>query len=214
MPVTASLVLAVLLCRVALRCHLKRTIALLFWGLLLVGWSFAQEKAASSEHETKLANLYDNGRFLYADGVWRADNLNEKTEASFDSVVRLECYKTGGKELVGTDAYCMHATATIILGGLPDVNVTYYPVLSWDKDRVIASDSPTANFPICLWTQITINLHDHSIMATDTRKLGKGHEGLNNICEKMPLAQTYHLVDKGEELARRRIRAGQRSNKP
>lgn len=189
------------------------TIALAFLGLSLAGQLFAQEKAVSAENRTKpaeLAELNDLGYFLYADGVWRADNLNEKTEAAFDSVVRLECYNSGGKQIVGTNAYCMQATATISFGDFPDVNVEYYPVVSWDKDRVIASDSPTGRFPICLWTQITINLHDHSIMATDTRKLGKGHEGLNNVCEKIPLAQTYHLVDKGQELARRRIRASQR----
>jgi hypothetical protein len=44
-------------------------------------------------------------------------------------------------------------------------------------------------------------------MATDTRKLGKGHEGLNNACLEMPLAQTYHLVEKIQELARRQVRA-------
>jgi hypothetical protein len=192
---------------------LKRTIALAFSVVLSAGQSFAQKKAVSTEHGTKpaeLAELSDLGYFLYADGVWRADNLNEKTEAAFDSVVRLECYKTGGKELVGTNAYCMQATASITFGDLPDVDVRYYAVVSWDKERVIASDSPTGRFPICLWTQITINLHDHSIMATDTRKLGKGHEGLNNVCEKTALAQTYHLVDKGQELARRRIRTVER----
>jgi len=40
-------------------------------------------------------------------------------------------------------------------------------------------------------------------MATDTRKLGKGHEGLGNSCEVEPLAQTYHLVDSAEEFARK-----------
>ena len=186
--------------------------ALIFLLALLLAPASAQEKA---EHGTKpptLARLDDFGSFLFADGVWRADNLNEKTEAAFDSVVHLECYKTGGKEMVGTDAYCMVATATIIssgLGSLPDVDVMYYSVVSWDKDRVIASDSPTADFPICLWTQITINRRDHSIMATDTRKLGKGHQGLNNVCEKMPLAQTYHLADKTAELTRRRIGASE-----
>jgi hypothetical protein len=57
--------------------------------------------------------------------------------------------------------------------------------------RVIAADSSTSALPICTWTQITVNLHDHSIMATDTRKLEKGHEGVNNSCEMIPLAQTY-----------------------
>ena len=44
-------------------------------------------------------------------------------------------------------------------------------------------------------------------MATDTRKLGKGHEGLNDICKLAPLAQTYHLVDKTQEMAQKTTRS-------
>ena len=160
----------------------------------------AQEKPA------KLADLNDHGNFLTAEGVWRADNLNEKTENAFPSVARLECYKRGGKDLVGSDAYCMQASAQIV-SGHPDIGVTYYPVIAWDKEKVIAADSATAPFPICIWSQLTINLRDHSIMATDTRKLGKGHEGLGNSCEAYPLAQTYHLVDSAEEFARKDLQA-------
>ncbi len=188
---------------------LKRTIALALLGLLLVEQSFAQKKATGAEDASKvpkLAELHDHGDFLFADGVWRADD--QKLDDTL-AVVRLECYKRGGQELVGSNAYCMEAAARVLLG-LPDIIVTYYPVVSWGIDRVIASDSSTAAFPICVWTQITINLHDHSIMATDTRKLEKGHKGFNNWCEQMPLAETYHLVDKVEELTRRQIRASQR----
>jgi signal transduction protein with GAF and PtsI domain len=87
------------------------------------------------------------------------------------------------------------------------------PVVTWDKDRVIAADSPTATLPICIWTQITVNLQDHSIMATDTRKLGKGHEGVNNACLSLPLAQTYHLVNTMQELMRRQMKAAQKEKK-
>jgi len=162
--------------------------------------------AFGQEQPAKLAELFVHPDFLSGDGVWRADNLNEKTELAFDAVTRLECHKHGGTNLVGTDAYCSQMTASIILE-MPDINVEYFPVISWDADKVTAADSSTTPFPICTWTQITINLQDHSIMATDTRKLGKGHEGLNNACKEAPLAQTYHLVDKGQELIRRRIRA-------
>ncbi len=158
------------------------------------------------EQPAKLAELSVFPDFLFADGVWRADNLNEKNELVFDAVTHLECYKHGGKDLVGSDAYCAQMTASIVLG-MPDINVEYFPVISWGADKVIAADSSTAAFPICTWTQITVNLQDHSIMATDTRKLEKGHEGFNNACKEAPLAQTYHLVDKGQELTRRRIRA-------
>jgi len=158
----------------------------------------------------KLAHLFVRTDSLSADGVWRADNLNEKTELAFDAVTHLECYKHGGKALVDSDAYCAQMTASVVLG-MPDIDVAYYPVITWDADKVIAADSSTAAFPVCTWTQITINLHDHSIMATDTRKLSKGHEGFNDACKEAPLAQTYHLVDKLQELTRRGLRAAQLS---
>jgi hypothetical protein len=156
----------------------------------------------------KLAELSVHATLLSADGVWRPDNLNEKTELAFDAVTHLECHKHGGKDLVGADAYCAQMTASIVLGR-PDITVDYLPVITWDADRVIAADSSTASFPICTWTQITVNLQDHSIMATDTRKLGKGHEGFNDACKEAPLAQTYHLVDKAQELTRRQLRAAE-----
>jgi hypothetical protein len=177
-----------------------RIFALFALGVLPV-WGQAQKAA-------QLADLNVYGDFLNADGVWRADNLNDKTELSFDAATRVECYKHGGKVLINSDAYCMQATASIVLG-MPDIQVDYLPVVVWDQEKVIAASSSTAAFPICTWTQITINLHDHSVMATDTRKLGKGHEGLNNSCELVPLAQTYHLVEKMQELQRRRLRAAQ-----
>jgi hypothetical protein len=179
------------------------------WAIILL---FAMP--AFGQEQPKLAELSVFPDFLFADGVWRPDNLNEKTEMAFDSVTHLECHKHGGRDLVGTDAYCAQMTASVLKSafdtfGMPDITVDYLPVISWNTDKVIAADSSTANFPICIWTQITINLQDHSIMATDTRKLSKGHEGLNNACKEMPLAQTYHLVDKIQELTRRKLRAAE-----
>jgi len=147
------------------------TVAML--ALSLGGLLSAQNKAVDAEHGTKmgkLAQLQNAGRFLFADGVWRPDNPTEKGE-KLDSVTRLECYMSGRER----DRW----QPSILYGGDWDDHireysqrmVTYYSVVSWDAGRVIASDSPTTAFPICLSTQITINLHDQSIMATDTRKL-------------------------------------------
>jgi hypothetical protein len=180
--------------------------------LLFVGQSIAQKKDVNTKHEAKAAKLGDMdnyGDFLTAEGVWRADNLNEKTELLWNSVIRLECYKTGGRQLVGSESYCMEATAQIISGDFPDIEVHYFPVKRWDKEMVIAADSPTEVFPICFWTQITISLREKSIMATDTRKLSKGHEGFKNACQELPMAQTYHLMDKVEEITRRQLRTSQ-----
>src|SRR5437870_4930653 len=118
----------------------KRIITLAVLGLLLADQSFAQKKSARAEDGSKLpklAQLNNHGDFLFADGVWRADNSDEKTDLAVDSVTHLECYKSGGRRIVGSEAYCMEATATIIYD-LPDVNVEYLRVVSWDNDRIIA----------------------------------------------------------------------------
>jgi hypothetical protein len=176
-------------------------IAILFTCAASTG---AQEKPAQFAH----LFLYDDS--LSAEGVFRADILNEKTELAFDTITHIECYKHGGTILVGSDAYCLQAAAAVSFG-MPSIDIAYFPVVTWDKDKVIAADSSTSALPICTWTQITVNLHDHSVMATDTRKLGKGHEGLNNSCDEVPFAQTYHLMDKMQELTRRRLRAAQKT---
>src|SRR5260370_40638886 len=106
-----------------------RPVLVLGLVFVAVAPTHAQEKPA------KLADLNDLGHFLTAEGVWRADNLNEKTENAFPSVTRLECYKHGGKNLVGTEAYRMHASAQIV-SGHPDIAVTYYACISWDRSEV------------------------------------------------------------------------------
>jgi hypothetical protein len=173
---------------------------------------FAQVNKDHRSNSTQFGILNDLGDSLIAEGVWRADNLNEKTELVFDSVSRLECYKSGGQQLVGSNAYCMEAVAQVSFG-VPEIEVNYFPVIRWDKDMVIAANSATDPFPVCTWTQITISLQEHSIMTTDTRKLSKGHEGFNNSCSEVPLAQTYHLIDKVEELTRRRVRESNQKKK-
>lgn len=183
------------------------------WPMLLISVLFIVPSVCGQEKPNKLAELYVYSNFLHAEGVFRPDNLTEKTELAFDAVTRVECYKHGGMDLVDSNAYCMQATASIVLGS-PDIQVEYFPVITWDSEKVIAADSATAAMPICTWTQITVNLHDHSVMATDTKKLGNGHEGVNNACEEVPLAQTYHLMDKIDEMVRRRIRAAQKSKEP
>lgn len=148
-------------------------------------------------------NIYDD--FIQSRGVWLPDNLTEKNE-QIPSVEDVACYRHGGTLLVNSDAYCIVATAQIMYGE-PTVDVTYYPVLSWDKTRIVAAESPTEVMPICIWSQITVNLKDKTIALTDNRKLGKGHEGFNNVCLELPLTENYHLVDELSERQRRARRA-------
>lgn len=147
--------------------------------------------------------------FMWAEGVLRADNLTEETELPFDTVTRIECYKHGGQLLADSDAYCLEASAGTMLG-MPTIDITYLPVKSWGSEMIVAADSPSASMPICVWTQLTINLREKSVMVTDIKKTGKGHEGFNNSCEALPLSQTYLLIDTVSEMTRRRIRAAEK----
>jgi hypothetical protein len=156
--------------------------------------------ADSKLHYTE--EFSDNGDFVTANGMWRVENPTKETEVIL-SETRIECYKTGGTRIVGRNAYCMQATASIILD-LPAVQVDYYPVVSWDKERIIAADSTTAQIPICTWTQITIDLQNKIVTATDTRKPGRS--GWQNSCEKLPQTQTYYLLDKTSEIVRRTVK--------
>lgn len=158
----------------------------------------AAADSATNLHYTEDFN--DHGDFVTASGMWRVESPTKETEVML-SETRIECYKTGGVQLVGTNAYCMQATASIVLN-LPSVEVDYYPVVSWGKDRIIAADSVTAQIPICVWTQITIDLRNKIVTATDTRKPGR--TGLGNSCEKLPQTQTYYLLDKTSEVIRRK----------
>lgn len=143
----------------------------------------------------------DNGDFITAQGMWRVETPNKNTETVLGDV-EIECYKTGGTALVGTASYCMQAVASVF-NNIPSVEVDYYPVLSWSKDRVIAADSSTARFPICIWTQITLDRQNKTVIATDTRKPGR--KGLDNSCDLLPQSQTYYLLDKTSEIIRRGV---------
>jgi len=159
----------------------------------------ARQTTAQQPPQFAKLNVHDD--FVQSRGGWLPDNLTEKNEP-IPSVVDLACYRHGGMMLVNSDAYCIAATAQII-SNEPNVDVTYYPVLSWDRNRIVAADSPKSGIPICIWSEITINLTDKTITLTDHRKLGKGHEGFNNMCFELPLTENYHLVDELSERLRR-----------
>ena len=178
-------------------------------GTLLALCLPVQSRAQQQTPQFAKLNIYDD--FIQSRGVWLPDNLTAKNEP-IPSVADVACYRHGGALLVNSDAYCIVATAQIIFRE-PNVDVTYYPVLSWSKTRIVAADSPTGEFPICIWSEITINLADKTVSLTDHRKLGKGHEGFNNTCLELPLTENYHLIDEVSERVRRALRDGSKKNK-
>jgi len=196
----------------------KTTLTIVF--LLLFAGANGCESASHTTQSTattpqnaeppKFADLYDSaeetriswsGPFVSSEGTWLSDNPAKKN--GLPSVALVQCYKNGGRFLVrDSDAYCMVATAriaTIATKPVPLIDVSYYPVLSWDKNRIVAADSPTAPFPMCLWSQITIDRQNHTVSVTDSRKLRKDLDGLPAACTALPLSETYHLMDRSSE---------------
>jgi hypothetical protein len=66
--------------------------------------------ATTALHYTKY--FFDDGDFITATGMWRVENPTKKTEITL-SETKIECYKTGGMQLVSKNAYCMEATVVL-----------------------------------------------------------------------------------------------------
>jgi hypothetical protein len=92
----------------------------------------------------KLATLQINTQSVWGDGVWRPDNPTKKNEL-IEAVTHYTCSRTGGRQLTGTDAWCLEATANNASGML-DVGIEWFKVVEWDDKQIIAVNDN----PICL----------------------------------------------------------------
>ena len=100
-----------------------------FVFLLVAPFLLGRTTTAQQAPQFATLNIYED--FVQSRGAWLPDNLTEKNEP-IPSVVDLGCYRHGGMLLVNSDAYCIAATAQIVYSE-PSVDVSYYPVLSWDE---------------------------------------------------------------------------------
>jgi hypothetical protein len=122
-----------------------------------------------------------------ADGVWRPDNPTGKNEIT-EAVTKLECYRQGGKSLVGTEAFCLEASASAPHGMLT-VGFQWLKVVEWSDAQIIATDDSA----ICLTSQTIFDLKRKTVTALDIRK--PEARGFNNACDLLPDRQTYYLQD-------------------
>src|SRR6266566_1531049 len=81
-------------------------------GALLALCLTVQLEAQRQTPQFAKLNIYDD--FIEGRGVWIPDNLTEKNEP-IPSVTDFACYRHGGALLVNSDAYCIVATAQIIV---------------------------------------------------------------------------------------------------
>ena len=133
----------------------------------------------------KLAELQTLGDdFISVDGFWEPDNPTKQNEL-VPTATHIECYRHGGKTLVGTEAICITASASAA-GGLLKADSSVNSA-SWSNDEIVISDS----HPICLVSKTFFDLKRHTLTALDTRK--PEAEGLGGACKLIPDRQTYYL---------------------
>src|ERR1700688_2974375 len=93
---------------------MKKTVTIIL-TMLTFASAWAQQKPKLAE-----MILDKDGSWLSVSGVWRPDNPTKKNEL-VEAVTELSCYRHGGKELVGTEAFCLQVMA-LSPDGLLDVS--------------------------------------------------------------------------------------------
>lgn len=148
---------------------------------------FAQAPAPKAPTKPKLAKIIADAGSVYATGVWRPDNPTKKNEL-IEGVTELTCFRHGGEPLVGTEAFCLQATATLI-NQMLGPGTQWLKVLEWSDTQIIAADDSS----ICISSQTIFDLKRKTAIALDMRK--PEAKGLANACDLLPDRQTYYLQD-------------------
>jgi len=168
---------------------MKKTLAVTF-AVFTLASAWAQQKP-------KLAELHLDAEasWVSVSGVWRPDNPTKKNEV-VEAVTELSCYRHGGKELVGTEAFCLQATA-MSPNGLLDVSTDWLKVVEWSATQIIA----TNDLSICITSQTIFDLKRKTVISLDVRK--PEAQGLAGTCNLLPDRQTYYLQDKANYFAQK-----------
>jgi len=161
----------------------------------------ATPKEPRAQQKPKLARLLAMDEdFVTVTGVWQPDNPSERNKP-VESVLKLSCFRYGGESLVGTEAFCLEATAMLMdsANGLLSVNTTWLKVVEWTETQIIAIDDS----PICLTAQMIFDLKRDTVIALDVRK--PEAQGLAGAWNFLPDRQTYYLQDQIDYLASKRV---------
>jgi hypothetical protein len=151
--------------------------------------------ALATTDRPELAKLQIDGGRVWGEGVWRPDYPNRSNEG-IETVTHYYCSITGGMELVGTEAWCLEASASSPYGML-DVGVEWLKVVSWDDKQITAVNDST----ICLSQQVIFDVKRKTAIALDVRK--PEAKGVFEVCKKVPDRQTYYLQDKANYYIRK-----------
>jgi hypothetical protein len=116
-----------------------------------------------------------------------ATGQSDRANKLIEAVTKLECNRNGGKQLVGTEAWCLEVAASAP-NGMLNVGTNWLKVVEWDTQIIAVDDSA-----ICLKAQTIIDLQRKTAIALDTRK--PEAKGLFDSCKLLPDRQTYYLQD-------------------
>ncbi len=152
--------------------------------LVVVAFTVPILASAWAQKTPKLAALIldKDGGWVSVSGVWRPDNPTKKNEL-VEAVTELSCFRHGGKDFVGTEAFCLQAMA-MSPNGLLDVSTDWLKVVEWNATQIIATDDSS----ICLTSQTIFDLKRKTVIALDIRK--PEAQGLGGACNLLPDRQT------------------------
>lgn len=121
---------------------------------------------------------------FFATGEWAA--ADPKVEPPFPSETEIDCFKN--------NTTCVEATAEIYFGQ-PHITLSYFQVIRWDKDGIIATDSSG----ICMTATMQISFADKHISSTHAVK--QLDEKTNEACKFFQAGETEEdiFILKGSE---------------
>lgn len=164
-------------------------------ALIIITVIFLTSASAWAQQRPKLAELFVDQFGVSVSGVWRPDNPTKKNEL-VEAITQLSCYRHGGKDLMGTEAFCLQATA-MAPDGLLDVSTNWLKVIEWSDTQIIAIDDSS----ICLTSQTIFDVKRKTVIALDIRK--PEAQGFKGACNLVPDRQTYYFQDKADYFAHR-----------
>jgi hypothetical protein len=142
----------------------------------------------------KLAESTSDENYLHADGIWIPDVRTKETKL-VPAVVDYSCYRHGGTELTGTDAFCLEVTATPVVGTI-HIDTSFLKVIAWNKTLIQAtSDNGDPDRLPCAISEVTFNLGLKSVTAVDRKKPVANRI---KMCQDMLDHVSYALYDKIE----------------
>ena len=142
----------------------------------------AQSMSSIDQKKPRLAQAYiDAGKYVSIGGIWEPDNPTQKNKPVFH-VTRIECHRSGGRDIVGNDSFCVIADAIPIVGTI-NVNIHWWKVVEWNQIEIIMVDDSA----LCLTSQITIDLTSKTASWANIKKASA------IVSCKNPDTRTYYL---------------------